>query len=87
MNLSKLNYHTIFRINILVRFVIKIATSSVQTFSNTQRVLYLKSALDPWFFLFADVTQCTFTQSRVFPPRGGETRVKHLERRLIAWRA
>ena len=47
MNLSKLNYHTIFRINILVRFVIKIATSSVQTFSNTQRVLYLKSALDP----------------------------------------
>lgn len=49
------------------------STSFPQTFSNTQHVLYLKSALDPWliiplfFFLFADATQshvrCSFTQS------------------------
>ena len=40
----------------------KIASSFLQTFSNTQRVLYLKSAIDlrliiPLFYLFADVTQ------------------------------
>ena len=34
---------------------IKIASPFLQTSSNTQRVFYLKSAIDSWLILFADV--------------------------------
>ena len=61
--------------------MIKIASSFLQTFSNTQHVLlYLKSAIDPQliiplFHLFADVKQ--IAQSHAC---GGETRDKPKER-------